>query len=215
MKYLKKNLIIVQARLGSKRLRNKVLRKINKKIILYHVIDKLKKLKKIELVVATTKLKIDDKIVRLVQKKKIKVFRGENKNVLKRLLDAAIYFKYKKFIRISADSPLIDIKQIKKSIIFANKKKNFDIITNCFPRMAHHGQSVEIINTNILKKISKLNLKKTDKEHVTKYIYENSKNFNIFNFNYDKTKMKIKNLSVDTYNDLIKIRKIFKGKKYE
>ena len=32
-------------------------------------IDKLKKLKKIELVVATTKLKIDDKIVRLVQKK--------------------------------------------------------------------------------------------------------------------------------------------------
>ena len=165
--------------------------------------------------VATTKLKIDDKIVRLVQKKKIKVFRGENKNVLKRLLDAAIYFKYKKFIRISADSPLIDIKQIKKSIIFANKKKNFDIITNCFPRMAHHGQSVEIINTNILKKISKLNLKKTDKEHVTKYIYENSKNFNIFNFNYDKTKMKIKNLSVDTYNDLIKIRKIFKGKKYE
>ena len=81
--------------------------------------------------------------------------------------------------------------------------------------MAHHGQSVEIINTNILKKISKLNLKKTDKEHVTKYIYENSKNFNIFNFNYDKTKMKIKNLSVDTYNDLIKIRKIFKGKKYE
>ena len=69
MKYLKKNLIIVQARLGSKRLRNKVLRKINKKIILYLVIDKLKKLKKIELVVATTKLKIDDKIVRLVQKK--------------------------------------------------------------------------------------------------------------------------------------------------
>ena len=74
MKYLKKNLILVQARLGSKRLRNKVLRKINKKIILYHVIDKLKKLKKIELVVATTKLKIDDKIVRLVQKKKSKFF---------------------------------------------------------------------------------------------------------------------------------------------
>ena len=76
MKYLKKNLILVQARLGSKRLRNKVLRKINKKIILYHVIDKLKKLKKIELVVATTKLKIDDKIVRLVQKKKNQSFSG-------------------------------------------------------------------------------------------------------------------------------------------
>ena len=55
-------------------------------------------------------------------------------------------------MRISADSPLIKTSIINKCI---NVKKNFfnyDLITNVFPRSFPSGQSVEIINTNVLKK---------------------------------------------------------------
>ena len=50
--------ILVQARTGSKRLKNKVLKKINRRTILENLIIRLKKVKKIKnIIVLTTKKK--------------------------------------------------------------------------------------------------------------------------------------------------------------
>ena len=54
--FIKKIVIIIQARLNSKRLPNKVLKKINNTTILEHIIFRLKKLN-IPLVVATTTIR--------------------------------------------------------------------------------------------------------------------------------------------------------------
>ena len=52
--------ILVQARTGSKRLKNKILKKINRKTILENLIIRLKKVKKIKkIIVLTTKKKED------------------------------------------------------------------------------------------------------------------------------------------------------------
>ena len=61
----KKNkiILIIQARLGSKRLPKKVLKKISRKSILDIIIDRVKKIEPIdEFWIATTKNKLDDKI---------------------------------------------------------------------------------------------------------------------------------------------------------
>ena len=202
---LNKNLILVQARMGSKRLPGKVLKKIKGKELLLHLFHSLSKIDQSQIVICTTRDSCDNKIIKFCKKMNIKFFRGSTNNVAKRLLDAAKKFRFKNFVRICGDSPVLDYKLVKKAIKFKNKKK-FDLITNCYPRTSHHGQSVEIINTLSLEKILKKKISKLEKEHVTLYFYNNKEKFKILNFNRNKLK-KILNFSVDSAEDLKKIKK--------
>ena len=79
---------IIQARMKSKRLPGKVLYKIDNTTILEILISRLKKLG-IKIIIATTKNKPDDKIVKVSRKNKVFIFRGNEKNVLKRYYDCA------------------------------------------------------------------------------------------------------------------------------
>ena len=67
---------IIQARLGSKRLPQKILKKINKEqTVLEYLINRLRKSSKIKkIIIATTKNKIDDKIEIFCKKKKLYFF---------------------------------------------------------------------------------------------------------------------------------------------
>ena len=71
----KKVLVIIQARLGSTRLPNKVLKKIGKKTVIEMIVDRISKSKNIDnLVVATTDKSIDKKLHKFIRDKNIKVF---------------------------------------------------------------------------------------------------------------------------------------------
>ena len=161
-------------------------------------------------VVATSRKKSDDKLIELLKSKKLKFFRGNLNNVASRLLKASQRYKKNFFIRVSADSPLIDYKIINKAVRLFKKKRNIDIITNVFPRSYPKGQSVEIIRTKVLENnISKMS--KSEKEHVTTYFYKNYNKFKILNFSNNTNKFKyIKNMTVDYKSDVKKIIKFFK-----
>ena len=207
-------LAVIQARTSSRRFPNKILKKIYGKPLIYHVILKLSKSKKIsKIIVATSNKKTDDKLVKFLKKIKVQFFRGSLTNVAQRILDLASSKKQRFFLRISGDSPLIDYRLIDKAISILNKNMNYDIVTNIFPRSFPKGQSVEIIRTNILKAhINKMS--KLEKEHVTKYFYKNSKNFYIKNFRNKLNNKSIK-LAVDTKIDLLKILKKIDKKNFE
>lgn len=205
-------LAIIQARSSSKRFKKKILYKINNKPIVEHVYKKVCKSKKLnKVIVATSINKSDNELVEFLKKKKIEFFRGSLNNVADRLLNTAIKYKSTSFIRISADSPLIDYKIIERAIKIKDKiGKDFDIITNIFPRTFPKGQSVEIINTETLKKNIKF-FSKQQNEHVTLFFYENKKKFKIVNF-INKKKILKKNMyqAIDTQKDLKRILLNFK-----
>ena len=68
-----KLLAIIQARTSSKRFKNKILYPIYKKPLIGHVVDKIKKSKKIsKIIVATSTNRSDDKLIAYLKKKKIK-----------------------------------------------------------------------------------------------------------------------------------------------
>ena len=207
-------LCIIQARSNSKRFRNKVLHLVYGTPIIQHVVNRIKRLKKTnKLIVSSSLNKSDDNLIAYLKKNKIKFFRGDLKNVAMRLYETAKMNKANFFVRISGDSPLIDPKLVDKAIKIAHKEKRYDIITNVFPRTFPEGQSVEIIKTSIIKKYSN-NFSKLDKEHVTKYFYDNSDKFLIKNFTFND-KNKIIKLSVDTKKDLKEILKKFNNKKFK
>ena len=205
---------IIQARSNSKRFKDKVLHLIYGVPLIQHVINRIKKSKEIsKIIVSSSYKKSDDKLISYLKKKKIKFFRGNLENVALRLYDTANMNKAKYFVRVSGDSPMIDPKLIDKAVKISKRHKEYDIVTNVFPRTFSKGQSVEVIKTSILKK----NLKKfsnADKEHVTKFFYKNSKKFNIKNFISKKKNKEIK-MSIDTKNDLKVILKKFNKKKFK
>ena len=205
-------LVVIQARTSSRRFKNKILYSFYGKTLIQHVFEKIKKSKKTKIIGLTSTHEEDDKLVKLLIGEKIKYYRGSLNNVAKRLYDTAMSEKQSFFLRISGDSPLLDFRLINKSINIFEKNKNFDLITNIFPRTFPSGQSVEIIRTNTLGKNIKF-FSRQDKEHVTRYFYRNSSKFRIKNF-VNKKKTSIKKLSIDTIDDLKKILKHFKKKKF-
>ena len=209
-----KIVIGLQARFNSKRLRGKVLKKIDKKPLLSFVIDRLRKTELSEnIFVLTSTNKLDDAIAKYCEKNEINIFRGPLKNVLSRYSSFGQKVNAQGIVRICGDSPLIDYDLVNRmNNIF--KEKEYDIITNTFPRTFPSGQSVEIVKTSVLRKINNLNLNSYDKEHVTSYIYENYRKFKIQNLVCFNDYSNI-NLSIDTRIDFEKFEsfvKKFRGK---
>jgi spore coat polysaccharide biosynthesis protein SpsF len=175
--------IIVQARLGSTRLPGKMMLPFfQNKGILELLIDKLQKnYTEYPIVIATTLNKKDDEIERLANIKKLKCYRGSENNVLERFTEAAKKFEIEKIIRICADNPFLNLKELDKLIsIFL--KYNADYVSfitkDATPIIkTHYGLWAEAITLDALSKIETSNM--FYQEHVTNYVYEHTEKFRI------------------------------------
>lgn len=198
--------IIIQARLSSKRLRGKVLKKIKNKPVLAYLIDIITNLEnKCDITIATSNRKSDDKIENFCKRIGISCYRGKLNKVSDRFYEITKNYNSKYFMRLCADSPLITKSEIDK-FINLSKKSNADLITNRYCNYPK-GHTIEIIKTSVFKNIKKLLKTKEDFEHVTNFYYRKPKDFKI---NYVKSNRPMQdiNLAVDTLEDLKRIKKI-------
>lgn len=205
---------IIQARMGSKRLPGKSLKKINNTPILLRIIRSLKRKKKFKnilIIVATTNLKIDDIITNLSLKENVNVFRGSHNNVLERYYLTAKKYKLRNVIRLTSDNPFTDTLFLEKLIQLHLKNKNdYTSSKESLPI----GMGAEILTFKALQKAYKFSKSKKDKEHVCDYILNNKKKFKIQNLKFKIKSKKIKKLrlTVDTQKDLLFNRNFFKSK---
>ena len=206
----KKIAVIVQARITSTRLPGKVLMKIKKKQMLWHVINRLKLSKKInEIILAISNRKDDDILEEFAKKNNIKYFRGSRDNVLLRYYGAAKKFQPDIIVRITSDCPLID-PGIIDLVIKRHIKTKADYTSNVFKRTFPRGLDVEVFNFEVLEKICKKTSKKYEKEHVTPYIYEHPKVFKLQNLEAKSIfRRPDLRLTVDTKEDMKLIKKIY------
>lgn len=198
---------IIQARMSSKRCPGKVLAEVNGQTLLGHLIQRLERSKKLtQIIVATSTDRSDDAVESYCVKNKLTCYRGPLDNVAKRFAAAARHFKLDSFVRVNADSPLMDSCVMDEGIgIF--EEGNNEIVTNVFPRSFPKGQSVEIFRTDTFVKGLKEMRDPFDLEHVTPFFYRNANRFRIHNFTSGGDYSKI-NLCVDTPEDLALLQKI-------
>ena len=197
---------IIQSRLGSNRFPKKVLKKIGHKSLIELIIDKVKLSKKIkEVVVAIPEKRSEDKLYSFLKKRDIKIFRGSEKNVLKRFYKTAKKFKSDVIVRITSDCPFIDHNMIDKMVkILLDKKK--DYVTNASPPSFPDGLDIEVFNFKSLKKTYLSAKKKYDLEHVTPFMRKSGK-FDTFNYTSDQDFSNFR-LTIDEKKDLNLVRKI-------
>ena len=207
----KKIICIVQARVKSSRLPAKILLPLNQKTLLEYLLLRLKKLKGIDkLIIATSKNKEDDIVANLSKKLNVGVYRGDEKNVLKRFYLCSKKNNADIIIRVTADCPLIDIKYISELLNFY-LISNYDYINNVNLNYLPDGYHCEIFSFKTLKKTFSLAKKKFDKEHVTSFMWSNPNLFSIYNYKGKKIKNYFKNLrlTIDYFEDYLLIKKIF------
>jgi len=164
--------IIIQARLGSKRLPGKVLKNFKGYNPLIVLISRLQKSKIIKnIIIATTKNNKDTKIVNFCKKNSLKFFRGEENDVLGRYYKTATKYKVKNIVRITSDCPFIDINILDKMILFFKKNK-LDYYANTYPEPSTFpdGMDIEIFKYKALKISNKLAKNKSEREHVTVFM---------------------------------------------
>ena len=185
---LKKPIVvaIIQARMSSTRLPGKVLFPLpcqNGKPIIELINNQLKKSELIDsIIVGTTSNTTDDPLTELLERKDISYYRGHPSDVFSRFKTICTVNDIQHVVRITADNPLIDIDSLDKVIHYHLKHKFDYTITKGLPI----GMNFEVFSVSEFLRANEIQLSDHEKEHVTVYLKENSKNQGVLNFPVNK-----------------------------
>jgi sialic acid synthase len=204
--------IVIQARMGSTRLRGKSLMLVLGKPLLQRVIETAKLIVFAdEIIVATTDLQEDNPIESLANELKVSVFRGDTLNVLDRFIHATNHLDEKDhIIRFTADNPLNWVEKSKK--LFDIHLGNDNDYT-CIDGLSHIV--FEIVRVRSLRDSSKAhNLTPFDCEHVTSYIRKNKRIFKVIELpsDFDGLRRDLDRfMTIDTSDDLYRFENFGKS----
>lgn len=165
---------IIQARLSSTRLPNKILLPFyQSKSILDLLIDKLLSFPDYKIILATSINKENDLLEEIANKRNILCFRGSENDVLQRFIDAAKYFGVTDVIRICSDNPFLEVESLKELV--ECDKRGVDYVSfkiDGIPSIkTHFGFWAEYVTLAALEKVMNLTSDNLYHEHVTNYIY--------------------------------------------
>lgn len=200
-------IIIVQARINSKRFPGKVLKKINGKTVINLIFERLKKSKNAEKIIFSIPDNRKEKaLYRHLNKIGANIYVGNENDVLDRYYKTAKKHSAKNIMRVTGDCPLVDFNLIDKMIYFF-EKNNYEYVSNVINPTYPDGLDLEIFSFKALKKAWKNAKKPKYREHVTKFFLENKKirKFNLSN------KKNFSNLrwTIDEYVDYQVVKKIY------
>lgn len=175
VKTIKNTGFIIQARSGSTRLPDKMLRPFYKeKSILEILADRFKvEAEGVPFVIATTTNPLDDRIENRANLLGVKCFRGSEEDVLARFIDTAKEHGFETIIRVCADNPLFDIKGTLKLLDVENGTDYtaYKLSGDKPSITTHSGFWGEIVQRETLERVAKHTSEKKYREHVTNFIY--------------------------------------------
>lgn len=161
---------IVQARMGSTRLPNKVMRSIVGLPMIELLLKRLSKAKEVDqIVVATSIDPRNEPLVERVQQLGYACEQGSEKDVLSRYLQAAEAHHADVIVRITGDCPLVD-PELVDTVISAFKANPVDYFSNVSPATYPDGLDIEVFTLKALQRSAQESDSEYDHEHVTPYI---------------------------------------------
>ena len=158
---------IVQARMGSTRFPGKVLRDLNGRPVLAHVVQRLRRSRCVdEVVVATTTATSDNGVAALAQSLGVAAVRGPEDDVLTRFVIAAREHRADVIVRVTADCPLLDPRLVDR-VVRALDHRHADYACNVLPPTYPDGYDVEALTASCLARMDTEASLAYEREHVT------------------------------------------------
>ena len=197
---------IVQARLGSQRLPGKVLSEVRGKSLLSYIMERLELCEGLDAIKVAVPLKDHEAIYAALKNHKCEVVGvpGDENDVARRFryVLGEMQDKFPKaFVRLCADSPLIDPVLVDWMI----EQYEGGLLTNTKPRTFPAGQCVEIMDAKGFIGLRSGDTKWTaeDREHVTPWFYRNCRFKNTTT--PDGKDYSHVNMCIDTYDDFLRV----------
>ena len=202
-----KTVAIIQARMGSTRFPNKVMRTICGTPMIGLLLKRLANAKLVnQIVLATSENSRNDPLAKYVQELGYPIFRGREDDVLDRYYQAAKEVGADSVVRITGDCPLID-PELVDEVIAKFLDSDVDYATNRLPPTFPNGLDCEVCTFTALG--AAWNQAKTphEREHVTPFLYESGK-FSKVNLACDTDYSK-ERWTVDEPEDFEVVQKVF------
>lgn len=175
---MSKVVLIIQARMSSTRLPGKSMMPLADKPLVYRIVERLQKCKKVdEIVIATSDQPEDKVLVDLANELGVSSFQGNLLNVRDRYLKAAEKFKAEFIIRIPADNPMPDANEIDKLIKFHLENNPYGFSSN-LAQLNNSGYldgiGAEIFSTKLLQESVTRSNSDVVREHVHRNFFDYS-----------------------------------------
>lgn len=199
-------LCIVQARLTSTRLPNKVLTELGGTglTLLEHTYKRFQAVPSIDQTVfAIPDTTANDSLAAFLEDKDIPFFRGDENNVLERFFKCAKHYEPQVIVRATCDNPCVDYEEADR-LIRSLDGYDYAVTTN-----APLGTAVEVFLSEALYKTYREAESDVEKEHVTPYIYRNENLFRVLRLPYSNIPSLKLRLTVDTEQDMSLMNKVF------
>ena len=166
---------LVQARMGSTRLPNKVMKPIGGIPMIELLLTRLSQAKELDqIVVATSVDERNQPLVEHARKLGYACEQGSEGDVLDRFVQAARAFHADVVVRITGDCPLVD-PELVDEVIRRFKTAGVDYFSNTNPPTYPDGLDIEVCSFNVLEQASQETSKPFDREHVTPYLREHGR----------------------------------------
>lgn len=198
-------LAIVQARNSSQRLPGKVLREVDRVPVLGYLLDRLAMCKRVQSIIVATSDQTDDTTIeRYCMSRGLTCIRGPLDDVAERFRLAIGVTKADAFVRISADSPVMDPAIVDRAVeLFSSRA--CDLATNVRVRTFPKGQSVEVLKAATFLNACAEFDDARDKEHVTTYFYRHPDRFRIESFENERN-LGDMSMAIDTLEDWVRFK---------
>lgn len=209
MKYL----AMIQARCGSTRLSNKVLKNLCGKPALQWVIERVRKSRSVDEVIVVTSIhKSNLPILRLCSDLGVRLGIGSEDDVLDRFYQTAKLLKPEYIIRLTADCPCFDAELLDAAISELREETDYlGMITETFA----DGLDIEIMKYAALKKAWQEANHSFEREHVTQYILRHPEIFRLQTFESPIGYFGNHRWTVDEPEDFELVTKIYEHFLYE
>jgi glutamate-1-semialdehyde 2,1-aminomutase len=163
---------LVQARMGSTRLPNKVMKPIGGVPLIGLLLARLSRAKEVnQIVVATSFDERNQPLVEHVKKLRYACEQGSENDVLDRFVQAARAHQADVVVRITGDCPLVDPALVDECIR-RFKAASVDYFSNTSPPTYPDGLDIEVCTFKALEQASLETNNPYDREHVTPYLRE-------------------------------------------
>lgn len=181
-----KTLVVVQARMGSRRLPGKVLLPVAGQPMLQRMLERLRAASfPFELCVATSSLPADEPIRELCRQIGVDVVSDHPTDLLQRHLAAARACQADVVVKIPSDCPLIDPGIVDRVLEhYAAHAAELDFVTNLHPPSWPDGNDVEVMPLAVLEQAAAEAIRPFEREHTTPFIWDNPERFRIGNVSW-------------------------------
>jgi spore coat polysaccharide biosynthesis protein SpsF len=174
---------IVQARMTSSRLPGKVLKSMHGQPMLQYLLDRLAHANGLtDLIVATSTDRSDDQIEQFCRTAGVRCARGSRDDVASRFRDVLDAWPLDAFVRICADSPLLDQRIVETAI------------------RVYTTESVDVVRSDVFKAVFPRLVVPSDREHVTPFFYRHEDEFRIHRL-LSTPSLGMLHMAVDTPSD--------------